>query len=228
MKQSFQVIYILTMREWTKALTNRQQSNNIHLKELPSTRKTGVYCDQKMLLRFEFLCPQVHLRTFSGHTPESESELSMTVFKKKKKRVSGLTLISNQILQKGTARTAAVLFPGLITFHCSLLMSQLSLSAHSPGSSGGLAVGQTASDSSIYIRGCLLCKDFQRLKKKIPSFSCVSMLQMFLQIRCYLVKSSFLLRPLASPPEGGKHQVLERGKLHSFNRKLCLPGSSAL
>ena len=147
---------------------------------------------------------------------------------KKKKRVSGLTLISNQILQKGTARTAAVLFPGLITFHCSLLMSQLSLSAHSPGSSGGLAVGQTASDSSIYIRGCLLCKDFQRLKKKIPSFSCVSMLQMFLQIRCYLVKSSFLLRPLASPPEGGKHQVLERGKLHSFNRKLCLPGSSAL
>ena len=88
--------------------------------------------------------------------------------KKKKKRVSGLTLISNQILQKGTARTAAVLFPGLITFHCSLLMSQLSLSAHSPGSSGGLAVGQTASDSSIYIRGCLLCKDFQRLKKKNP------------------------------------------------------------
>lgn len=87
-------------------------------------------------------------------------------FQKKKKRVSGLTLISNQILQKGTARTAAVLFPGLITFHCSLLMSQLSLSAHSPGSSGGLAVGQTASDSSIYIRGCLLCKDFQRLKKK--------------------------------------------------------------
>lgn len=88
MKQSFQVIYILTMREWTKALTNRQQSNNIHLKELPSTRKTGVYCDQKMLFRFEFLCPQVHLRTFSGHTPESESELSMTVFSKKKKKKS--------------------------------------------------------------------------------------------------------------------------------------------
>lgn len=61
-----------------------------------------------------------------GATPESESELSMTFFK----RISGLTLISNQILQKGTARMAAVLFPGLITFHCSLLMSQLFLSSH--------------------------------------------------------------------------------------------------
>lgn len=50
----------------------------------------------------------------------------MTFFK----RISGLTLISNQILQKGTARMAAVLFPGLITFHCSLLMSQLFLSSH--------------------------------------------------------------------------------------------------
>lgn len=63
---------------------------------------------------------------FSGATPESESELSMTILK----RISGLTLISNQILQKGTARMAAVLFPGLITFHCSLLMSQLFLSSH--------------------------------------------------------------------------------------------------
>lgn len=67
------------------------------------------------------------MKTFSRDTPERENELSMIVFKK---RISGLTLISNQILQKGTARMAAVLFPGLITFHCSLLMSQLFLPPH--------------------------------------------------------------------------------------------------
>lgn len=60
--------------------------------------------------------------------PESELSMTLSFFFL---RITGLTLISNQILQKGTARMAAVLFPGLITFHCSLLMSQLFLSLHS-------------------------------------------------------------------------------------------------